>query len=282
MKEYFEYQTTNSFKFWEIQRKGTKITTRWGKIGSNGSSKTKDYGNKAKDEYEKLIKSKQKKGYVLVSNSDYLRKSLKKMKTKRNPIKGKKYLTHDNGGRPFLVVINKNNVKIFKVPKEVNDENITRFVDFTKDTKYYSELIKEYHGVKDIFIGKSSEKSKMAKFSGGYGKKFDGNSILLEIKDKKYCYIGNFIFEFTTKDKITKYASPVGGNDVPYPVAYGEDNMYFFDYDCVKKLKKDLFSGMNVDYLWDEFYGDINDSKSKGLNNLSEKIKTRMIHKRLW
>lgn len=280
MKEYFEYQTTGSFKFWEIQRKDNKITTRWGKIGSDGSSKTKDYGNKAKDKYEKLIKSKQNKGYILVTNSD-LRRSSKKMKTKKVTMKGKKYFTHDNGGRPFLVVINKKNVKIFKVPKDVNDENIKNdaFIDFSKDIKYYSELIKEYKSVKDIFIGKSSEKSKMAKWSGGYGKKFDGNSILLEIKDKQYCYIGNFIFEFTTKDKINKFESPVGGNDVPYPIAYGEDNIYFFDFDCVKRLQKELFSGMDVDNLWDEFYGN---SDKKGLDNLSKKLKTIIIHKRLW
>ena len=62
-----------------------------------------------------------------------------------------------------------------------------------------SDAMDEYKNVKQIFIGKSSSQSEMARWSGGYGKKFDGNSILIEIKDKQYCYIGDLINEFTTK-----------------------------------------------------------------------------------
>lgn len=269
-KKYYEFSENGSNKFWEISKSGSKIITRWGKIGSNGNILKKDYGDKVDIEYDKLIKSKLNKGYILSKNS---KKSIKTLKKSLNH-KGNTYFTHDNGGRPFLVVIDKKNVNIYKVPKKIYDEN---FEDLSKNKSNYSELIKEYKNVKQIFIGKSSSQSEMAKWSGGYGKNFDGNSILIEIKDKQYCYIGNTINEFTTKDKIKKYESPVGGNDVPYPVAYSDESIYFFEFNNIKRLSKDLFTSLKVDDLWKKYYGD----GRKGLEKSSQKIKSKLIHKRI-
>ena len=277
-KKYYEYNENGSNKFWEISKSGSKITTRWGKIGANGNILTKDYGDKVDIQYNKLIKSKLNKGYILSKNS---KKSMKTLKKSVNH-KGKTYFIHDNGGRPFLVVIDKKNVNIYKVPKKIYDENLKNilnenFKDLSKNKSNYSELIKEYKNVKQIFIGKSSSQSEMARWSGGYGKNFDGNSILIEIKDKQYCYIGNLINEFTTKDKIKKYESPVGGNDVPYPVAYSDESIYFFDFNNIKRLSKDLFTSLKVDDLWKNYYGD----GRKGLEKSSQKIKSKLIHKRI-
>ena len=63
---YFEYKSIlgSSNKFWRIVKNGTKITTHYGKFGSLGQMTTKDYGIKADSEYDKLIKSKKKKGYI--------------------------------------------------------------------------------------------------------------------------------------------------------------------------------------------------------------------------
>ena len=77
-----------------------------------------------------------------------------------------------------------------------------------------------------MFIGKSP-KCKTTKFSEGYGRGFYGNSILLQIKNNKYVFIGQNIFEFTTNDTINYFTSPVGNNDVPYPLAIGDKNSYF-------------------------------------------------------
>lgn len=54
-------------KFWEISKDGSEVTVRFGKIGSNGQTKTKDYGDddKAQKEYDKLVREKTKKGYEL-------------------------------------------------------------------------------------------------------------------------------------------------------------------------------------------------------------------------
>ena len=78
---YLEYNEGKSHKFWEITRDKTKITTRWGKLDTKGHELTRDYGPKAKGQYQKMIKEKKKKGYI-----SYWKKSKKSKKTskKRN------------------------------------------------------------------------------------------------------------------------------------------------------------------------------------------------------
>ena len=82
-----------------------------------------------------------------------------------------------------------------------------------------------------IFIGKSP-KNKMTEFSGGHGKYFDGNTILVKIDENKYIYIGGVIYSFTTDYEITKFISPVGNNDVPYPYAIDIKNNYYIMLDA--------------------------------------------------
>lgn len=64
----YEFVEGTSSKFWEIELEGSSFTTRWGRIGTDGQEKTKDYGSpaEAKKEYDKLIASKVKSGYQLV------------------------------------------------------------------------------------------------------------------------------------------------------------------------------------------------------------------------
>jgi predicted DNA-binding WGR domain protein len=62
----FEFSDGKSNKFWEIEINGSQVTTTWGRIGSTGQTKTKDYstGDKAQAEYDKLVSEKTTKGYV--------------------------------------------------------------------------------------------------------------------------------------------------------------------------------------------------------------------------
>ena len=61
---YLEFRSGPSRKFWRIVKNGTKLTTHYGRLGSLGQMTTKDYGSKVDQEYDKLIQSKKKKGYV--------------------------------------------------------------------------------------------------------------------------------------------------------------------------------------------------------------------------
>jgi DNA ligase-1 len=65
-KRYFEFVDGTSSKFWEIAVSGSDVTTRWGKIGTDGQSKTKTFADpaRAQAEADKLIEEKTGKGYV--------------------------------------------------------------------------------------------------------------------------------------------------------------------------------------------------------------------------
>ena len=65
-RRYFEFSDGTSHKFWEVAREGSEMTTRWGKVGAKGQSKTKtfDSGEKAAAETAKIISQKVKEGYV--------------------------------------------------------------------------------------------------------------------------------------------------------------------------------------------------------------------------
>lgn len=161
------------------------------------------------------------------------------------------YPIHDNGGRPFLVYVGEDELHIYKQDNikyyidyndEDNDEEDNDEEDndeesnsveltntrFEKKWMYISHVAS--YKFNKIFIGKSPL-TKSTEFSGGSGPEFDGNSILAELdyKDSEYSYlyIGSIIRTFNTDDRIVKYWSIVGNNDVPYPVAIGEQNYYF-------------------------------------------------------
>ena len=128
------------------------------------------------------------------------------------------YFIHDNGERPYKVVIDKNKeVKIYKKKSE----------DIYEDNEF-----KIYKPLK-IFIGKSL-KNEMTLFSGGYGKDFNGNSILLQLTNKSYVYIGSTIYSFKNNSKIIDFLSPVGNNDVPYPYAIDTNGYYYLMLEKIK------------------------------------------------
>lgn len=144
---------------------------------------------------------------------------------KKKYIGYKTYFTHDNGNRPYLVYIKDNELNIYNKPDIKDSLDINK----QKDIKYlYTNFVKKFTA-KKIFIGKSP-KIKMTEYSGGYGKYFDGNTILLYLENNNYIIISDDIEEFHINDEIEEYYSLVGNNDVPYPMAIGKKNIYFFRY----------------------------------------------------
>lgn len=68
----FEFRDQKSSKFWAIERSGSEVITRWGRIDSKGQSASKDFGDPAKaaSEVDKQIRSKTGKGYVEVAGAE--------------------------------------------------------------------------------------------------------------------------------------------------------------------------------------------------------------------
>src|SRR5262249_1420032 len=65
-KRYFELGGGTSSKFWEVSVEFKEMTTRWGRIGGAGQSKTKTFNDEAaaRAQAEKLIAEKTADGYV--------------------------------------------------------------------------------------------------------------------------------------------------------------------------------------------------------------------------
>lgn len=123
----------------------------------------------------------------------------------------RKYLIHDNGGRPFEVVMTSATFSVSRQSQIQEQGKGWTFYEGPYD-KFVIKPTKYLH----IFIGRCPEN----------GKKFDGNSILVQLTAKTYMYIGSRIYTFKVKDNILGYKSPIYGSDVAYPYAVGTRNTY--------------------------------------------------------
>lgn len=115
------------------------------------------------------------------------------------------YLTLDNGGSPFAVY-HGSKVHIYKIDSEKYYVHDKDWDDEKTRHRLFTKHVVSYDPVK-VFIGTCPN----------YG--HPGNSILLQLSDKKYVYIGEKIKTFTTVNKIVEYSSEIGNSSVPYPYA---------------------------------------------------------------
>ena len=148
-----------------------------------------------------------------------------------------------------------------------------------------------------VFIGKSCL-NYMTEFSGARDDKYwDGNTILLQLKENKYMFIGEEIYTFTTQnDKIIKYISNMGNNNCSYPIAYGEKNIYllakkeYLSYDKItdEKIQKRVIEMDESFDPYDELEDALfkwNDEIESNIYNGSEnkfeneKMNVEVIHK---
>jgi hypothetical protein len=235
---------------------------------SNGSQRWMKKNGKSKSKSK--IKSKSKSKSKGNSNSKKHNMSINKHKSKRNnkTVKGN-YITQYNGGYPYLVNIMSNNVKISVIGPDFLWEDDPKPNDYTK-------LIKEYKNVKQIFIGKSPL-NKMTKFSGGHGKRWDGNTILLHVKGNQYVFICDKIMEFNASDEIYEHISPVGNSGVPYPISIGSEYVYFWTEG--EYIPRDKFpTKLDIDQMWEEYTGECCPWKSN-LDPYKKKVKGKIINR---
>ena len=111
----------------------------------------------------------------------------------------------------------------------------------------------------------------------------DGN-FLFEVEDKKYVHVGENLFSFETNDKIVRYSSKLGCNDVNYPYAYGEENIYFMCYQKYIPIQeyKNSIEKDEYKYLYkkdDELKGDnITDEKEGNVEYGNDFKNCKIIH----
>jgi hypothetical protein len=197
--------------------------------------------------------------------------------------KGKHYDIHDNFARPFRVYVDGNKVAIYKdVHMEIGEP------------EDYSKLIMELR-VKDIYVGKSTGHAEGADHLPDKAHMFVGNSLLLHVSANRYVHVGSSIYEFQMDDKVDKYFSMVGRNDVPYPVLLGTDNVYFMLGEDHCYLPRGMLPAKLTKAQWEDaytyFYGWLDpingrhrtdkERKKYALENHAKKMKGyRLIQKR--
>jgi hypothetical protein len=184
----------------------------------------------------------------------------------------KRYLIHDNRGRPFRVEIDGKTVDVYKKSQTDDPEN----------DEQYSKHIQTFKA-ENIYIGKSSGKKNIHDHTPAQARQFDGNSILLHIKGDEYVYIGHEIYAFHMFDDFKKYYSPVGNNDVPYPHVLGSEYVYLLlDKEYVERARFPEKQDWEDVYI--PFHGTFSPKKGwvSEIREFAKKMKTRLIHKRIW
>lgn len=178
----------------------------------------KDYNSFTKKKYKQLLKK------------NYMPTYIPKTKIEQNY-----YTIHDNGGTPFSVYVSSKYIKIIQSPKFNKKDSIKPIIEGN------TLKIKKFKGV---FLG----------FDTGLFTNGNGNTILIKLNKNKYIFIGDEILYIDTKDEILNYYSPIGNNDVPYPIAYGTNFVYSLNMKAYSKISdfeielnavnSDLISGM--------------------------------------
>lgn len=175
------------------------------------------------------------------------------------------YLIHDNGGRPFMVDVTKKGIDIRTYTQECfepdwNWDNLECY-----NVPVHHIKAKDFQG---YWWGYDTSPNKM-----------HGNTVLIKLTDHKYILVGWIIYEITTVEPITDFFAEVGNSDVPYPIAYSDNFVYFLiDYAYVPK--KNLCAEANIanaDKMYGYFYGHVKCDKMKR----SKPIKLKLIRERV-
>ena len=98
--------------------------------------------------------------------------------------------------------------------------------------------------------------------------KYNGNTVILQMTENQFIFIGFSIYEFEIEDNVVNYYSPLRNNNTPYPILQGTKNFYFMLTYNYNKIKD--FNG-HINTAYDEYY--------QGLEKTSKKIKNvKYIH----
>jgi hypothetical protein len=191
------------------------------------------------------------------------------------------YLIHDNGDRPFRVTW----------PGGKATEEVKRVEIYKKSTKddeeddtQYSKLV-AHVAAHDVYIGKSSATCDACDHSKRDAHKFHGNTILLHMIGRDYVYIGDKIYAFSLQegDEFEAYYSPVGNNDVPYPVLVGKENVYFM-LDKKYVPREHFPTNQNWEDAYSLYYGSFDPQQGwkSNLDRYKKRFHSKQIHKRIW
>lgn len=248
------------------------------------SKMTKEQLSKAIAEKKRSLgaKSSTSKSSTSSKSTSKSKKSTSRSPAKKSGTLGKTqlYITIDNDIPAFLVKVDGKNVRISK--ESSDDADWDNFLHFSleKQALHFDKPVKEYKNVSKIFIGDTEIDEDTGKIKKSSRKK-KGNAILLHLSGDKYVFIGDRVYEFTSKDKITTFKSTIGHNGVTYSTALTKTHLYELS-ERLYALKNDVITWLknNKFYLsgtLNPYYHSIQYPGKK-----YDALKVKMINKRIF
>jgi len=195
------------------------------------------------------------------------------------------YATHDNGGRPFLVQIKKDQVLIYEhsfskgnykpqtVPSkeltkqeiELEGQTITRYGLYYKDKHeqecmWYSLLhvIKQEERPYEVFVGLDNAASLYSRRTQQPYDPYDGGAMLIRFTTGECWFICTAVTKFVIDEKVEELYATMGNSAVVYPYIVSESKIYVFDGDVFAMPKEQV----GVD-PYDSFWTNSNILRSK-------------------
>ena len=117
---------------------------------------------------------------------------------------------HDNGARPYMVVVDHstNMIVVLKKSDFDADDELEDSYDLTVFEISYTK----------VFIPEGSNEDERS------------NTVLINTHDDEYMIIGGEISKFTLNEDVVKFESPVGNNDVPYPYIITNNHIHLLAF----------------------------------------------------
>ncbi len=158
MEKYLEFKDGSSQKFWKILAEGNTLTVTYGKIGTQGTQKTKTFDSeeKALKDAKKLIAAKEKKGYKAASSASRQVVTYK-LNKEVDPKYGYKFISYEYDDDPEILEFlsnfkaQENSDKVEEIVigmwEEGYDKSSKHILDFFIENKNH------FSNVKHFFIG---------------------------------------------------------------------------------------------------------------------------------
>lgn len=140
------------------------------------------------------------------------------------------YQVHDNGGRPFTVLVDeqvRGRVRVFNTRTRKDASGFPEYCGpdvYLRKPPRADELVLAWENLARIWVAQCPS------LYAGESESI-GNSLLLALPDSgnghEYIHIGYNVFRFRTREPVIDFESPIDNNDVPYPAALSENEGFF-------------------------------------------------------
>ena len=175
------------------------------------------------------------------------------------------YMTHDNGGRPYKVVITRRRnrfvVKVYRYVDMDEDKSASHKDYFLFEKQPVFKILAWRVFVasrKSIPVDKQHDfrPSDWCDYENASGDKhmyYDGHVIVCQVASNRFVYIGNIIYRFCTQATVTAFYSSIRGSDVAYScLVDAERNVYLLLNRKVMNIPQKVLSEQQD--LYDYFY----------------------------